>query len=188
MGDNESGKEASKERRQYFRVEDILPIVVRVLDRDRSKVKAKICSGFAPGLATPHFHGEVPDERIPPPLWEMLVDIQTKLSLILNTLCQQGAGLSPAESKSVSLSAVGIRLMTQDTFALGQLVEVQMLLTLHAPVWIVVYGEVIRFATVDTGENEVAINFDEMDEEVRDTINYYTLKRQREVIRRQRSY
>jgi len=37
------------------------------------------------------------------------------------------------------------------------------------------------------GENEVAINFDEMDEEVRDMINYYTLKRQREVIRRQRS-
>jgi hypothetical protein len=188
MGDNENDKKASKERRQYFRVDDILPVVVRVLDTDRSRVKAKVCSGFSPGLATHQFHGEAPDERIPPPLWEMLVDIQTKLSLILNTLCQQSAGLSLAESKPVSLSAAGVRLLTRDTFALGQFVEVQMLLSLHAPVWIVVYGEVTRFCPLDSGENEVAVNFDEMDEEVRDMINYYTLKRQREVIRRQRCY
>ncbi|HBD09399.1 MAG TPA: hypothetical protein DCZ69_14170, partial [Syntrophobacteraceae bacterium] len=97
-------------------------------------------------------------------------------------------GLSLAESKPVSLSAAGVRLLTRDTFALGQFVEVQMLLSLHAPVWIVVYGEVTRFCPLDTGENEVAVNFDEMDEEVRDMINYYTLKRQREVIRRQRCY
>ena len=187
MGDNEIGKETSKERRQYFRVDDILPIVIRVMDGDRSRVKAKVCSGFSSGVPTHQFHGEAPDERIPAPLWEMLVDIQTKLSLILNTLSQQGAGLSPAESKPVSLSAAGIRVLTRDTFALGQFVEVQMLLTLHAPVWIVVYGEVARFSSLDGGENEVAINFDEMDEEVRDMINYYTLKRQREVIRRQRS-
>ncbi len=188
MGDNESSQEALGERRQYFRVDDILPVVVRVIHGDRSRVKAKVCTGFSAGAGAHLFHDETPDERIPPRLWEMLVDIQTKLSLMIDKLCQQGEGLVPSESKPVSISASGIRILTKDTFEIGQYVEVQMLLTLHAPVWIMVYGEVARFSSSDTGENEVAINFDDMDEDVRDMINYYTLKRQREVIRKQRGY
>jgi hypothetical protein len=188
MDDDEKSKEAGSERRKYFRVDDILPVVLRIVEGDRSRVKAKICSGFVPGLGSCLMHEEAHDDRIPPRLWEMLVDIQTKLSLVLERLCQQGEGLTRSESKPVSLSAAGIRLLTRDAFAMGQFVEVQMLLTVYAPVWIVVYGEVTRFSQEQDGEHEVAISFADMDEDIRDMINYYTLRRQREIIRKHRGY
>ena len=133
-------------------------------------------------------HEEAHDERIPLRLWEMLVDIQTKLGMILEKLFQQNEGLTQAECKPVSLSAAGIGLLTRETFALGQFVELQMLLSMHTPVWIVVYGEVTRFVQMEAGENEVAVSFADMDDDIRDMINYYTLKRQREIIRKQRGY
>jgi c-di-GMP-binding flagellar brake protein YcgR len=188
MDDDERSKDAGSERRKYFRVDDILPVVVKIVDGDRSRVKAKICSGFSPGVACRMTREEAHDEHIPLRLWEMLVEIQNKLGLILEKLFQQSEGLTHAECKPVSLSAAGIGLLTRQTFALGDFVEVQMLLAMHAPVWIVVYGEVTRFAEMETDENEVAINFADMDEDIRDMINYYTLKRQRELIRKQRGY
>ncbi len=188
MDDGEKSNETASERRKYFRVDDILPVVVRVVTEDRSRVKAKICSGFASGGGIHQSHDEVLDDRIPPKLWDMLVDIQAKLNLVLEKLCQQSEGLTRAESKPVSLSAAGIGILTRDTFTVGQFVEVQMLLTMHAPVWIQVYGEVTRVSAAQDGENEVAIGFTDMDDDIRDTINYYTLKRQREIIRRQRGY
>ena len=188
MGDDEKSKDAGSERRKYFRVDDILPVVVKGVEGDRSRVKAKICSGFSPGVSCRMTREEAHDERIPLRLWEMLVDIQNKLGLVLERLFQQSEGLTQAECKPVSLSAAGIALMTSEPFALDQFVEVQMLLTIHAPVWIVVYGKVTRFVEMEAGENELAISFADMDEDIRDMINYYTLKRQRELIRKQRGY
>jgi hypothetical protein len=188
MDDDERSRDAGSERRKYFRVDDILPVVVKIVDGDRSRVKAKICSGFSPGVGCRMTHEEVHDERIPLRLWEMLVDIQTKLGLILEKLFQQSEGLTQAECKPVTLSAAGIGLLTRETFVLEQFVEVQMLLTIHSPVWFVVYGEVTRFVAMESGENEVAIRFADMDDDIRDMINFYTLKRQRELIRKQRGY
>jgi hypothetical protein len=188
MDDEEKLKGNGAERRKYFRVDDILQLAIRIVREDPSRVKAKVCSGIPTGLGAPQCHEAMVDERIPPRLWDMLVDIQSKLGLILEKLCQQTEGLTRGGNRRVTLSAAGISVFTPEAFSLGQFVEVQMLLTIHAPVWVVVYGQVTRCHQVQPDENEVAIDFTDMDEDIRDMINYYTLRRQREIIRKQRGY
>jgi c-di-GMP-binding flagellar brake protein YcgR len=52
--------------------------------------------------------------------------------------------------------------------------------------WIAVYGKVLRTENLGEGRFEVAVQFSEMDETVQDVINRYTLKRQREIIRKRK--
>jgi len=53
-------------------------------------------------------------------------------------------------------------------------------------VGILVFGRVARVDKAENDEYELALHFDEMDEDIREEIIQYTLQRQREFIRSQR--
>jgi c-di-GMP-binding flagellar brake protein YcgR len=186
--EEECKRMAQQERREYFRVEDVLPLKVKRVRENTEFVRSRVFSGFFSGFGISCLCEDGPDESISPHLWKLLVDMNTKLGLILDKLYLDGEGLAKAESRQVSLSASGIRFPTREEFSVGDFVEVKMLIPVHPPAWIVVYGNVARLCGLAEGAFEVAVDFIEMDDEVRDVINYYTLKRQREMIRRQRGY
>jgi len=177
------------ERREYFRVEDVLPIMTRKLECGGQCVRARVFSGFFSGFGVSSLFEDVADETISPRLWKLLIDMNTKLGLILDKLYLDGEGLSRAESRPVSLSASGIRFSAQESYEIGDFLEIKMLIPVHPPVWIVAYGKVVRIDQSSCpSQRDIAIDFDEMDEEVTEVINHYTLKRQREMIRKQRGY
>jgi hypothetical protein len=186
--EDETCKHLQSERREYFRVEDVLPIIARKVEENVGYVRSKVFSGFFSGFGVSSLCEDVSDDLVSPRLWKLLVDMNTKLELILDKLYLDGEGLSKAESKHISLSASGIRFPVREKFEEGDLLEIKMLIPLHPPAWIMVYGKVVRTCEITHGEWETAIDFDEIDDEVRDLINHYTLKRQREMIRRQRGY
>jgi hypothetical protein len=183
-----NGKECQPERREYFRVEDVLPIMAKKVRENSEYLRSKVFSGFFSGFGISSLSEEGSDETVSPALWKLLVDMNTKLGLILDKLYLDSEGLAKAESKHVSLSASGIKFPVRDELAVGDFMEIKMLIPVHPPAWIVLYGAVVRLGEISSGEYEVAIDFTDMDDEVRDVINYYTLKRQREIIRRQRGY
>jgi hypothetical protein len=188
MGQDDQTKSTGEERRKYFRVDDVLPVVIKRIEDDLAKTKAMVCPGFFPGFGYASAYDKPPDASIHPQLWDMLLEINNKLNLVLEKLCFESEGLTRAESKQVSLSAAGIKIRTQERYEHGAALEVQMLINTTGPAWVVVYGEVARLVDLADGEFEVAINFFDMEDEVRDLINLYTLKRQREIIRKQRGY
>lgn len=82
----------------------------------------------------------------------------------------------------ISLSASGIKLTTEEPLAVGDLVELRMLMNIGAQLWIVVGGSVVRSTLLATGKREVAIHFTDMDEAIRDEISRYALMSQKKQI------
>lgn len=109
---------------------------------------------------------------------QLLLRINLKLDHLLGT-----QHLSRQEDRirldTVSLSASGIKLTTEESFSPGDLVELRMLMNINTPFWIVVGGSVVRATALPTGKHEVAINFADMDEAIRDEISRYALLTQK---------
>jgi hypothetical protein len=176
------------ERRDYFRVDDVLPVLVRKLPDHQKVIRSRFISGqvFRHGLST--LIESTPQDSANVQLMRALVEINSKLDLILHKLDTGLEGLDQAENQQVSLSASGIRLTVREDLRPGDLTEIKICLAFQPPIWIVVYGRVTRSEPLDDRCSEVALCFCELDDEIRDTINHYTMKRQRELIRRQRGY
>jgi c-di-GMP-binding flagellar brake protein YcgR len=108
------------------------------------------------------------------------------MNLILERLSLQGEGFLQAEEKKVNLSATGLSVTTGEKAEVGDNIEIKMLLPEYPPLGILAHGKVVRVEDKGNGEYELGLHFIDMDEDIRDEIIQYTLKRQREIIRTQR--
>ena len=187
MADDVEGKECIAERREYFRVTDVLPITVKKIENMVGK-KSRVLSGYFSGLASVNVAEDLNDGIINPKLVKMLCEINSKLDLILEKLSGNLEEPGPGEEQEVSLSASGVSFATHDELGPGDLVEVKMMLPMHPPVWLVLYGNVNRATREEDGEYKVGVQFTEIEDEARDVLSYYTIKRQREIIMKQRRF
>lgn len=201
-------------RREYFRIDDVLPITVQRLVGSASEAKIVPVSMFSAG---PHSVGlSLSGHESDSTLTLLLLEMENKLGLLASNggsaappsrdgvdgfvtvkqlLLRLNAALDSLldaqgiarpddvmRVSNVSLSGGGIKLEIAGALVAGDYVEVRMLLERGEPVWVVVGGTVIRAMPLPEGGNEVAINFDEMPESVRDTIIHYALRKQKEQI------
>lgn len=180
-GNNVKVKRMWAEGREYFRVDDILPVSFRKINEDDFK-KSKIISGFS---QEPN-EMALPDESVNPGLWKLLVNINRKLGLILDRMNIESAGLVQTEEHMVNLSAAGIRFTGKEKFEQGQALEIKMLLPTYPQIGLIVYGRVVRAIDLGNSEYDVAVGFEDLPDEIKDEIVQYTLNRQREIIRKQR--
>lgn len=185
MAGNVVANEANTERRDYFRVTDVLSIIVKKIENMVGK-KSRVLSGYFTGLVSANLAEDLNDGSVNPKLVKMLCEMNSKLDLILEKLSDNHGEPGTVEPQEVSLSASGISFHTPDEFSLGDLVEVKMLLPLHPPVWIVLYGNISRAVMEEDGHYHVAVHFADMEDEARNLLSYYTIKRQREIIMKQR--
>jgi hypothetical protein len=169
-------------KRGFFRVDDVFPVLYRLIPDNVPRQTSRFFSGFGVTQDTL----EVPDDSINPKVWRMLVDINTKLGLVLERLNLEGEGLTQAKSIPVNISASGLRLIMDHKVETGNTLELKMLLPIYPPVGVLTYGYVVRVEELDRGQYATSLNFIDLIDEVRDVIIQYTLKRQRELVRRER--
>jgi len=169
-------------KRGFFRVNDVLPVIYRKVDPRAPLPESRIYSGY--GESIPDL--EPPDETVSPRLWNMLVDINTKLGLVLERLHLESEGLAQAESIPVDVSASGIRFDAAEQFASGDVLEIKLLLPTSPSVGVLAHGKVVRVGEKTKQGHETCLHFIDLVDEVRDVIIQYTLKRQREIVRRYR--
>lgn len=169
--------------RQYFRVDDAFPVDLRKVENIPIK-RSRVFLGYPDERE--NVEVEAPDETISPKLWKLLTDINTKLSLILEKLQFDEEGFAKAKVRHVNLSASGIKFRIDEKVEVGDTVEIKMLLPTCPPTGITTYGSVVRSKDLGNNQYEIALHFTDIEDEVRDEIIQYTLKRQRELIRRQR--
>lgn len=186
MDQTENQTQSAAERRETFRVEDVLLLLCRRLPPDVPLPRARILPGFSEDYSPGGALEEPPDESVNPHLWRMMLQIHDRLGLILQKLNLEAEGLTKAEPATVSLGTGGVKFTTGERWGSGDPVEVKLLLPLEPSLWIAVYGKVLRTENLGDGQLTVAVQFSEMDEAMQDTINRYTLKRQREVIRKRK--
>jgi c-di-GMP-binding flagellar brake protein YcgR len=169
-------------KRGYFRVDDVFPVIYRKVTSDAAWSESRIYPGYGEEISDL----DTADETVSPRLWKMLSDINAKLGLILERLNIESEGLTKAERIAVNISASGIRFAVKDDIEMGDLIEVKMLLPTNPAVGIVAIGKVVRVEKSVSGAAIVSMHFIDLTEEVRDTIIQYTLKRQRDIVRRYR--
>ncbi len=175
------------ERQSSFRVDDILPVILKKLESEEACTKARLYAGFYAGVGVSVLDEELPDESINPKIWKKLIAIDTKLNLILEKLVQHSEGFSQAENRQVSVSDEDIRVITPEVFSLNDLLEIKVLLPVNAPTWVILYGRVMDIHAASSRQNDVTIQFSEMDDDIRQVVGFYVMNRQREIVRKLRS-
>jgi hypothetical protein len=173
------------EHQSSFRVEDVLLIALKKIE-DISCTKARLYSGFYSGIGLSVLEEDLPDDTINPRLWKKLLSIDAKLNLILEKLIQNSDGFNQAQNRQLSLSEEDIRILAPDVFAIGDFIEIKMLLPVNTPIWIILYGRVLQARSVTSEQNEIWIQFSEMADDVKQIMGYYLLNRQREIVRKLR--
>ncbi|NTW58562.1 MAG: PilZ domain-containing protein [Nitrospirae bacterium] len=170
-------------KRGYFRVDDRFPVIHKKMNVGEALPESRIYGGYGQEIA----ELETTDDTMNPRLWRMLVDINAKLGLILEHINVESEGLTKAERRAVNISASGIRFAVEhDDIGMGDLIEIKMLLPTNPAVGIVAHGKAVRVEKPVAGTTIVSLNFIGLTEEVRDAIIQYTLKRQRDIVRRYR--
>jgi hypothetical protein len=169
------------DKQEYFRVEDFFPVVARRVARDFPGKKSAVSITFG----KESLDRNAPDETIHPKLWDLLVSINDKLNLLLDRMNLEPEAVE-AEPQNVNISASGIKFTMKEMIDQGDFLEVKMLLPSTPPVTVVAYGNAVSVQSLGGGGCAVALQFVDMDAEVRDKLIQYTLNRQREIIRRQR--
>lgn len=172
------------ERREYFRVEDLLPTSIKKIDEEMAKMKGKTIPGLQSGIGCPVGMEENPEESINPMLWRMLTEINRKLTVLLDNIYITSQGLTNIQVKKVSISASGMSVFCDECFEPGDCVEIKILLTANTSFWLVLYGRVMRVTQFAEARWEVGIEFFEMGDEVRNALSAYMISRQREMIQK----
>lgn len=175
-------KQVWEEKRGYFRVDDVFPVVAKKIERHAPFQRSKIFRGYDMEMTDV----DLPDETINPKLWKMLVDINAKLQLILERLLFESEGLIGSGNKIVNLSASGIRFTMNEKVVPGDKLEIKMLLPTGPPIGILTYGNVVKVNDMGNDQYEIALHFSDIDNEVREEIIQYTINRQREMSRKEK--
>lgn len=194
MSAEEKNTPGKEERRSYFRVNDVISVaVVDHICPDNEKTGEflwHLSSSRAFSLldvsnsAYDDVEDSLPDSAENKKLYSMITEIKTKLDFIINHLMLEKEGISQAEKKFVNISASGIRFVMDHSANVGDIMEIKLLLPTYPPVAVFAYGEVKRVRGLDDNKFEVALEYLNMGDSVRDEIIQYTLSNQRETIRK----
>ena len=190
-------KSTGEDQRSYFRIDDVIPLVavpVKIEDVKCEELAAKITSSKAFSLAgandspannanetaiTTHYEKTGPDK-----LHEEIAEIKAKLDYIINHFIMEKEGLANPEKKVVNISAAGIKFTVNHAVELHDVMELKLLLPTYPPVAVFVHGEVKRVERIEDNKYEIAIEYLNMSDSVRNEIIQYTLSHQRETIRK----
>jgi hypothetical protein len=164
-------------RRNYSRVDVYIPVEFRfVPDDERKYVKSKIT-------------GEVilADHQLMPPLEDRphlswVLPLNNKLDGIIRTLTLRYEGFHMLPSKFVTISGNGMSFSSQQSYALGDLLEIKALLTLYKSEAFYLYGEVVKTRKQTSGHH-IAVVFRMIDDGIQDRIIRYVFEMERELLR-----
>lgn len=191
----EEGKKElnDNEKRSYFRIDDVISVVANPVNIDIENVEEfKKCivssKAFAmadseietEGLITDN-NGDLSETQ---KLYQMVCEVRSKVDFIINHLMMEKEGLLSTEKKLVNISASGIKFTILKDVKENDIMEIKLLLPTFPPVAVFAYGRVTRVKKRKDGKTDVALEYLNMSESVRNEIVRYTLTHQREVIRK----
>lgn len=166
--------------REFSRVDANIPLSVRlVTEEEKPNIRARISGDLTIISPTPY---EEPSDKT---LAEWLKCINSKLDFLINLLSIKQEGFSSLPVKHVNIGGGGISFFSDTSFNIGDVIELKTVLELLYPVAMYLYGKVLSCEKID-GEYKVAVEFINIDEDIRDYIVRFVFHRQRQIIRQQK--
>lgn len=181
------------ERRRHFRVDDVISVVANPIHVDEKKseefAKAINTSRAFSLMESPNVNA-VEDESVLPKdpdnkkLYEMMIELKSKVDFIINQFMLEKEGLNEPERKFVNISASGIRFTVDYAIKEGEIMDIKLLLPTYPPVAVFAYGKVKRVVPMEDGKYDIALEYLNMSDSVKNEIIQYAFAQQRESIRR----
>ena len=181
------------ERRRHFRVDDVISVVANPIHVDEKKseefAKAINTSRAFSLMESPNVNA-VEDESVLPKdpdnkkLYEMMIELKSKVDFIINQFMLEKEGLNEPERKFVNISASGIRFTVDYAIKEGEIMDIKLLLPTYPPVAVFAYGKVKRVVPLEDGKYDIALEYLNMSDSVKNEIIQYAFAQQRESIRR----
>jgi len=171
--------EEKTERREYFRIKDVLQVAVKKLPQFSVLPSSRVV-GYSASISSDIV---VAPDTVDPFIVRQFQAIHQKLDAILEYLCLDKLGFVNMEYQEVDISAGGMRFSSPEDFKEGDIAEIKIVLPTAPPIYLICYGLVKR-CTNCAERNEIAVEFTNMSEDIRSLIMKYVLQRQRQDIRR----
>ena len=184
-----------EEKRRYFRVNDTINLLYKVIDRSKAGASSHVsndvlgnCSlNAALEVLTQEARMLSPRlERRDPEMFEYLKIIDTKINLIAQALSIQSSQFSEHDTREVSLSATGLAFSNETAIAVGEFLELRMLLTSCMAV-IVAYANVVQCKDISEDSPErpfaICVEYVNLKEEDQELLIKHVVKKQLQQLR-----
>jgi len=167
-------------RREYSRVDVYIPMDFRLLPPDDQQ---RVKSHLAGDAILSEFRGLPAIEDALTAEW--LTILNNKLDTIIRMLTFDHEGFIGLPYVSVNISGGGMRFDSPQAFAIGDILEVRIMLSAPRRLALYVYGEV----TKNEPKGDIfstAIKYIRMDDTIRNEIIQFVFEREREILREKR--
>jgi len=185
-------------RREYLRASVMLQARCQILCREEIELFLK---GMGSSLLSRGSFSSPMDEFLienapqlkEEPIFHCLHMLNNKLDFIIDQLCSTSVPQHTYGNKVIEISGSGLRFLSQESFPVGALIRVELILPDSLQFRIEFIGEVMRIERreeKDIFEDDggvVAARYAQIDEESRDAIIKTVFKRQRQLIRMERT-
>jgi len=187
--------ESFTEKRRYFRVNDTISLLHRVIKEDQiaaaSHVSHDVLSSCSLVAALDMLNQEAAAlaprlDRRDPEMFEYLKILDSKINLIVQSLNPPHDEFSEHDKRDVSLSAAGVAFNNEKAIPVGTLLELRMLLTSCLAI-IIVFGRVVHCK--DISENnlqqpyEIRVDYINIKEADRELLIKHVIKKQMQQLR-----
>ncbi|MDI9571108.1 MAG: PilZ domain-containing protein [Pseudomonadota bacterium] len=171
------------ERREFCRVYAYIPLGCRLVrpDERHSSLRARISGDTV--ISEFQLLPEMDDFQ----QGEWFKVLNKKMDMIIRLLTLQSEGFQMLPFKAVNISGSGISFSIPESFRVGDIIELKMILAnaQSLPVYLYAYAEVKKAERQASG-CVVSAKFIQMDDAIRDEIVRFVFEREREIIREKR--
>lgn len=186
--EQKDNKTENKERRTYFRVDDVMSVIINPLNKEKCQELSKAFSMPDASSLYPNKTAEEQMEYLNSlRLHDMIMEIKLKLDFLIYHLIIDKEGLLSAPKKSVNISASGLKFTLEHPVKINDILEIKLLLPTCPPVALFAHGEVKRVKTLEDNKYEVAVEYIDLTDDVREELIRYTLAHQRETLNIQKN-
>lgn len=126
-------------------------------------------------------------DGVDPALYNCLIDIERKLSLIIRHLSSQGKGEAVIpDEKGVEIGASEVRFDAEEEMFPGDILKIRMILPTYPIALVNFYSKVKKVVPLKDGRYDTCVAYSGLNTEIKDRIIAYLFKKQREAIRSER--
>ena len=174
------GSDKVQSQREYSRVEVYIPMDLRLLPpEDRQRVK----SHLAGDAILAEFRGLPAIEDSLTAEW--LTILNSKLDTIIRMLTFDHEGFIGLPYVSVNISGGGMKFDAREAYAVGDVLEMRIMLSAPRRIALYIYGEVMKVEPKGEAYT-TAIKYILMDDAIRTEIIQFVFEKEREILREKR--
>ncbi len=185
MIDNENSN-----RRQDFRVDDLLPMLDKPVDKSTFEyekkhigIRSRQSSLLRNMVGNDIFSNALPPEHDDSETARALEALDAKLNYLIGVNMLNDANRNDLDERAVNISVTGISFASPQPYKLGDYTEITLMLPALPPMIMELLGTVKRVDPAPRGQTYIGVNFHFRCDDEQEQLARYVFRRHREVIR-----